>query len=339
MASVDPFDSLFDHPMAAPAREAFAAGWALSGGPMTERVQAASLAAVRAACESAEEPGTLAATIDLGRIEGMWALLFQRRTDQQAHHADAFRQAWRELITRDAVAVAVDVLRREAGLTEAASDRKTLRSAAQAAARSMLNALARLTGWGGLRSLLRDALVAGRAEGMVAAVAVAAEQAGKVGLDWNIAFEDAYRSLERLDDLWSGIDPDGWLARTVDQATADLGRTLADAAESGASRDEMIDAAMDVLTSASDRDAVAFVVDWAMTTAADQGALALYASEGVTAADWITAGDGRVCETCAGNEDRNPWPPTAFPQMPSHPGCRCVPAAAVDLAHFATWFT
>lgn len=334
----DRTDSLFEHPMAAPAREAFAAGWALSGGPMTERVRAASMAAVRAACESADEPGTLTATIDLGRAEGMWALLFQRRTDQQNHHADAIQKAWSELISRDAVAIAVDVLRRETGLEEAA-DRRSIRNAAQAAARSLLNAVVRLSGWGRLRGLLREALVAGRAEGMVAAVAVAADQAGRIGLDWNIAFEDAYRSLGRLDDLWSGIDPDGWLARTVDRATTDLGRVLADTAEQGATRDEMIDAAMDVLTAGTDRDAVAFTVDWAMTTAADQGALALYATEGVTAADWITAGDGRVCETCAGNEDRNPWPPTAFPPMPSHPGCRCVPAAAVDLAHFTTWFT
>jgi hypothetical protein len=76
-----------------------------------------------------------------------------------------------------------------------------------------------------------------------------------------------------------------------------------------------------------------------MTTAADQGALALYASEGVGSADWISAGDGRVCPSCINNEAGSPWPLADFPLMPSHPVCRCVPAASVDLAHFANWFT
>lgn len=333
--STDRTDSPLEHPMAAPAREAFAAGWAISGGPMTERVKAASRVAVRLAVESADDPDALRATIDLGRLEGMWALLFQRREEQQALHLKPLQAGWRELIRRDAVAVTVDILRRELGLAEADHDRPNLRTAARAAAQAMLHALRDLTGWNTLRDKLQDAIRAGRAEGMVNAVAVAAEQTGKIGLDWSIAFTDAYDSLRHLDDIWA--DTDGWLAKTLDRATADLGRTLADAAENGLSRDEMIDAGMDILT--ADRDAVAFVTDWAMTTAADQGALTLYASEGVASADWISAGDGRVCETCLSNEAGSPWPLIDFPLMPSHPVCRCVPAATVDLAHFATWFT
>lgn len=327
----DRADCRLEHPIAGPAREAFAAGWALSGGPMTERVRAASTAAVHLAIESADDPDALRATIDLGRLEGTWALLFQRREQQQAEHTAAVRGAWLALITRDTIADMVDAFRHQEGMTESISD---IKAAALAAARRMLAALSDLTGWSKLRQRIQDAITAGRAEGMVNAVAIAAEQTATLGLDWNIAFDHAYDSLRHLDEIWT--DTDGWLGRTLDRATADFGRTLADAAEQGLSRDEMIDAGMDILT--ADRDAVAFTVDWAMTTAADQGALSLYASEGVGSADWISAGDGRVCETCSGNEDRSPWLLTEFPMMPSHPGCRCVPAAAVSLAHFATWF-
>jgi len=321
-----------EHPIAAPAREAFAAGWALSGGPMTERVKAASIAAVQTAIERADDPRILEVTIDLGKLEGMWALLFGRREAKQAEHTRLVSDAWRPLIDRDAVADMVDRFRRLAGLTETAKD---FLSEAIAAARAMLRALANLTGWTALRERIRDAIAAGNAEGMVNAVAIAAERASTVGLDWNIAFKDAYESLVRLDELWGNAD--GWLGRMVDRAADDLGRMLAQAAEDGASREEMIDAAMDILTS-TDVEAVAFTVDWAMTTAADDGALRLYRSEGVQQIDVITAGDGRVCQTCADYEVGSPWASLDVPRLPTHPYCRCCYAAAVNLASFAGWF-
>src|SRR5689334_2919104 len=45
----DRTDTPLEHPVAAPAREAFAAGWAISQGPMTDRVRAACTAAVQTA--------------------------------------------------------------------------------------------------------------------------------------------------------------------------------------------------------------------------------------------------------------------------------------------------
>lgn len=326
------------HPVEAPAREAFAAGWAASGGPMTDRVRAACAAAVQTAVEHADDPRILEVTLDLGKLEGMWALLFARREEQQHAHIRLVADAWRPMIHRGAVADMVDGFRQRAGLTEARIDWASILAEAKAAARAMLNALAGHTGWTRLRTAIRNALAAGRAEGIVNAVAIAAERTTTAGLslDWDIAFKDAYQSLERLDELWG--DADGWLGRTLDRATDDLGRTLARLAEDGATRDEMIDAAMDVLTT-GDRDAVAFTVDWAMTTAADEGARTLYQSEGVTQIDIATAGDGRVCAACDDAEAGSPWSIGDAPRMPLHPLCRCVYAASLSLSHFATWFT
>jgi 2'-5' RNA ligase len=328
-------DVPLEHPIEAPAREAFAAGWAVSGGPMTDRVRAACTTAVHLAIEHADDPRILEVTIDLGKLEGMWALLFARREKQQAKHIRAFADVWRQLIDRDAVAAMVDRFRQRVGLTEADQDKSSIRAEALAAARAMLHALTDLAGWTALRAAIRDAIAAGRAEGMVNAVAIAAERAGRIGLDWNIAFDDAYRSLARLDELWGNAD--GWLGRTIDRAAGDLGRVLANGAENGATRDEMINAAMDVLTS-SDADAVAFVVDWAMTTAADEGALSLYRSEGVLQVDVISAGDGIVCSACLDVEASSPWDILDAPPIPLHPICRCCYAADVSLAHFAAWF-
>lgn len=328
----DRTDFPLEHPIAGAAREAFAAGWALSGGPMTERVKAASTAAVETAVAHADDPRILEVTIDLGKLEGMWAKLFGRREAKQAEHTRLVTDAWRPLITRDAVADMVDRFWSHAGLAEAAKD---FLAEALAAARRMLQALADLTGWTTLRERLRDAIAAGNAEGMVNAVAIAAERASTLGLDWNIAFKDAYESLARLDELWGNAD--GWLGRMLDRATTDLGRMLSQAAEDGASGHDMIDAAMDILTS-EDVEAVAFTVDWAMTTAADDGALRLYRSEGVQQIDVITAGDGRVCQACSDYEADSPWPALDVPRLPTHPVCRCCYAAALSLANFAAWF-
>jgi 2'-5' RNA ligase len=328
----DRTDYPLEHPIAAPAREAFAAGWALSQGPMTERVKVASIAAVQTAIERADDPHILEVTIDLGRLEGMWAKLFGRREEKQAEHTRLVADAWRPLIDRDQVAAMVDRCRGHAGLTEALSD---FTAAALAAARNMLRALADLTGWTNLRTAIRNAIAAGQAEGIVNAVAIAAERVSAVGLDWNIAFKDAYQSLEHLDELWGNAD--GWLGRMVDRVAGDLGRALARAAEDGASRDEMVDAAMDVLAS-TDVDAVAFTVDWAMTAAADDGALRLYRTEGVQQIDVITAGDGRVCQTCGDYEAGSPWITLDVPRLPTHPACRCCYAASLSLSHFAGWF-
>lgn len=331
----DRADYGLEHPISAPAREAFAAGWAASGGPMTDRVRAASIAAIRTAIEHADDPRILEVTIDLGKLEGMWAQLFARREKLIHQYTDTVTTAWRPLITRRLFRDQLYNLRAELGLREA--DRsKTIRDAAKAAARAILQTLPLTAGWAALRQAIRNALAAGRAEGIVNAVAIAAEQAGRVGLDWDIAFDHAYQQLERLGGLWS--DADDWLARTVDRAADDLGRMLADKAEAGASYDDMLDAAMNLLDN-DDIDAVRFVVDWAMTTGADQGALSLYRSEGATTATWITAGDGRVCPTCENNEAGSPWPLADFPTMPSHPACRCVAAADLSLNRFASWFT
>ncbi len=328
------------HPMAAPAREAFAAGWAASGGPMTPRVRAASVAAVAMAVECADDLNILEVTVDLGRLEGMWATLFGRREQHIRDYTTQVTTAWRDLIRPRVFRNGIHHYRADAGLTETDDDeQKALKAAALAAATAMLRAIIGAPGWAKLRQALRDAIAAGRAEGMVNAVAVAAERAAErstLTLDWDIAFQHAYQQLERLDELWADIDT--WLDRIVGRAAADLGRTLADQAASGGSYEDMLAAATSLLDSA-DVEAVSFVVDWAMTTAADQGALSLYSAQGVQYVNWITAGDGRVCPTCQDNEDHDPWPIGSVPQAPAHPRCRCVLAADMSLGRFASWFT
>lgn len=317
------------HPLAPYAREAYAAGFARSGGPMTDRVKAGCVAAVTYACQHADRPHILEATLRLGSLEGLWAAIYARRDDLAAKHAAATTAVWRKALTHDAIAAAVRDFRRRAGLlaedtTDAQQRRAQLAADAIAAANLMLATLPYGGAWTALRAALRDAIAAGQAEGVVGAIALAAEQAGEIGIDWDLAFTHAYAALARLDELWA--DADGWLAKMLDRAAADLGRALAQAAERGDSYEEMLAAALDVL-GGEDVDAVAFVVDWALNTGLAQGALDLYTSEGVTDVDWVTAGDVRVCPRCDANEANSPYSPQDFPSCPDHPRCRCTPAA------------
>lgn len=339
-------DTRMDYPFAGAgesvtdlARRAYATGWARTGGPLTGRVKAGCIAAMDMAREHPDDPGILEATLKLGSLEGTWALVYRRREDLIDQHVATVAKAWRRTLTRGQIAGAVADYRRCAGLTEADRDQgdrdARLRADAAAAAAAMLQLLPGRPGWQDLRTSIRGALAAGQAEGIVGAVAVAADRAGRIGLDWGLAFEHALTSLENLQTIWGEVD--GWLAKMLGRATADLGRVLADATREGASYEQMLADAMDALAS-DDIDAVSFIVDWASTTALARGALSLYASEGVTEADWITAGDGSVCATCQANEDNGPYPPASFPDQPAHPRCRCGSAASMNLAAYASWF-
>jgi 2'-5' RNA ligase len=324
--------------LAGRAREAYAEGWARTGGPMTDRVKAGCVAAVEVACAHPGEPGILEATLRLGSLEGTWARVFQRREELLAKQAATVIAAWREATANLDAAAMVRQVRGALSLGESTRDDATAR-ARQIARDAALNLLAWLPAsraWQGLRNAMRHLLQSGRAEGVADAIAISGQAVGHLGMDFDLAFTHAYDALANLGALWA--DADGWLGKMLGRAADDLGRALADLAENGASYEEMLAAAGSILDGI-DGDAVSFIVDWALQTALSQGALALYASEGVTAVSWITAGDSSVCASCESNEANSPYAPSDFPSMPDHPRCRCAPSADLDLSSFAQYFT
>lgn len=321
------------HPIEAFARQAFAAGWAASGGPMTDRVRAGCTTAVQLAVESADNPDVLKATVDLGKLEGMWALLFQRREDLLAQHAAALTAAWRPLLSHSRVTSGVEQFRSRLGLAEAVDT--TVKSEATAAAQAMLHGITDEPGFADLRSRLLDAITAGRAEGMVDAVALAAERAHRDGLDWDAGFADAYSDVQRLEGMTAQADT--WLRRLVDRAATDLASVLTSHATNDTTTADASRSAYDAVAG-KDIPAVEFTADWAITTAASVGVLDILRSEGVAYADWVTVGDSVVCPTCKANETGNPWPLHDFPAFPAHPRCRCIAEADFALSRYDSWF-
>lgn len=311
------------------ARAAYAQGWAASGGPMTDRVKAGCIAAVEWACENEYREDVLEATLKLGALEGTWALIYQRRDALIAQHTAAVQQAWNEVLRTVDPGKAIHRIRRELGLEEALGLER-LKRAVKAAREAMVALLAWLPGttaWQALRAAMGDAWTAAIAEGKVGALALAVE--GKVaGIDFDIAFQHAYDALSNLGQIWNQTD--AWLGRMLDRNTDELGRALGELASEGASYEEMLSAAEDILLGV-EGDAVGFIVDWALNTGMTQGALDLYRSEGITQITFMTAGDTRVCPQCEQAESESPYSPESLPAPPLHPRCRCTVAAELSL--------
>jgi SPP1 gp7 family putative phage head morphogenesis protein len=328
----DRTDEPFDQPdaaLVAAAREAYAAGWALSGGPMTDRVRAGSVAAIDMACEHADDPHILEVTLQLGSLEGAWALVYDRREQLIADHVEKVTAIWRAITKHLDVDAMVARLREQAGLREAVNP-QTL-AEATAAAQRLLRGVLDDNRYTDLRDAVTDALLAGAAEGCAAALAVAAEQQptesrfGTIGFDFDLAFQHAYDTLDRAD-----FPPDPWIARILAGNANDVGHILADLIAEGAPYDDMVDAVRG-LTGSTDIRAVRTFIDQAVSAALNRGAVDLYTSEGVRQYDVLTAGDTRVCPRCVQIEGDNPYPVSTQPLVPSHPLCRCAVAPVTPL--------
>ena len=290
------------HPIEPYARHAYAAGVAASGGPLTVRVHAGCTAAVQLAVEHADDPCILEVTLDLGRLEGMWARLFDRRERLIAQHSKTLTDLWQVALG----GILADVIRR---LRDSDS-----RQGATDAAAELLASLPNRPDWVPIRQAMRDALAAGQAEGAVGAATISADQRQAELPDWDAEFETALAGLATSHALWG--DADSWLRRLLQRAAAALGAAFANTA----------DPAGNGLADTTGN-AVSFTTDWAVTTAIGAGALAWYQQQDVTLIDWVTAGDGAVCFTCDTNEAQGPYAPADFPDLPAHPACRCIPSA------------
>jgi 2'-5' RNA ligase len=313
------------------AAEAYLTGWALSGGPLTERATPGCAAAIAAALGNAHDPRVLEVTLDLGKLEGTWALVYKRREDLIADHVGKIQVIWRKAAKHLDAGRMVRSFRQQAGLTRESKDPwvEVLRAEAIAAAAGLLNGIRSGPEFGDLVAAIELSLAASMAEGKTAALAVAAEQAGQDGFDWDLAYSHMYEPLTHLEDLPGAADE--WVQRLIDGNAGDIGRALASLAGNGGTYDDMVSTVAD-LTSGSTIRAVQTLIDYMMTGSANQGALNLYASEGVTHYDVLTAGDARVCPACEQAEQDNPHELAAGaePVVPEHVGCRC--AVAVSLA-------
>lgn len=311
------------------AREAFAAGYALTGAPVTDRARAGSAAAVALAHERAHDPGILEATLDLGHLEGTWAVVYARRDRLLARHLRAVLAAWNDLVKPLDARQLARAFRSAAYITSetVSPDVKFWRDTGITAALAWLRAILHADGYPALVAALEDAIRAGMAEGEADALALAASRQGKTGFRIADAFAAAYERLAG-DPSISQQAHDAAAALT-DAAAGDVGRRLASLAGDDGGEDDMTAGVAGVMDAGQ---ATERGTDWALWAGIGLGAKALYSRVadaiggmlgGLVEVDWVTASDGKVCVTCQGNEDDGPYSPDDLPAYPAHPRCRC----------------
>lgn len=316
------------------AREAYAHGWARSGGPLTPRVAHGCEVALEL---TGDHPGmveAMAATLKLGSLEGTWAKIYARRERLYEVHIAAVTEAYRTLIKGLGVD---DMIRRlqATPLGEDADDDARRRAALTATAMAEATRLLHQTvadtsspAYQGAVTAIADALADAQAEGVAGGIAlVAAEVGTSSAVDFGLAFADAHAELAKLGDHWQ--DAQGWLGQVVNGTAADLGQSLARVAVAGGDYSELRAAALDVLDGEDIR-AVDTLVDLAMGQSFSRGALTLYGREGVTSVDFVTAGGTNVCPICMNAESGNVWSLLEAPHPALHPYCRCALMPSAD---------
>lgn len=332
----DRTDYAFTPTLADAAAEAYMTGWALSGGPASETLSHGCHTAVTAALEQAANPRLLEVVLEVGKTDGTWARVLQRRDDLIRHHVAEVEAVWRRACKNLDRGRLVRSFRGLTGMTRESAQSDEARAQAKMLAAGMLGGIRYGDDHEALITAIEEALAAAIAEGKTGVLAAAAAEGAHDGFIWAAAFEHMYEPLTHLENLPGMADP--WVEALISGNAADIGQRLASLAANGGTYQEMVDAVEELTTGDSIR-AVITLIDYAMSGSANQGALNLYAAEGIEAYDVMTAGDARVCPACDQAQDDNPHTllPGQIPIVPAHPLCRCCVAASQRALPFSAF--
>ena len=306
------------------ARLSYAHGWALSGGPMTDRVRAGCVLAVEHVRHHGPTRAVLEATMRLGSLEGTWASVMDRREALYAKHTDDTLDAWRALIDSDGVDDAVDTYRTRAAPTvpepdQQAKDRRRAEAIAAAIAFLYAHANPGDPHYQALILTVADAIRTAEAEGWAGAVAVAAEQLGHTGVNFDRAYTDALARVAANPGTAYG-QAEGVVADIIRGGATDIAGVLA----RSDTETDAVDVADEVRAAIEAGRSPSLFLDQAMGAAFARGALAFFTSAGVPTVSFVTVGDDRVCAECDTLEAGSPYTLDQAPDPPIHPRCRCV---------------
>jgi len=306
------------------AREAYAAGWALSGGPMTPRVRAGCTAAAALAVSHWDDPAVLETILAIGLLEGQQAAIQARAGTLLAAHLAVILDAWRTCIHSLNTRKLISRYRAAIYLPRESADQEFWRTEATAVALGWLRGIYQSRGHDTLLAAIETALLAAAAEGEAGALAMAAAQDGHTGFGTDAAYQAAYDRLAadpglpgRARDLLDVI---------ITGAAVDLARVLAKQAADDGTYEDMLGAAVQTAGGTEVR-AVAVLGGNGLWAAIGGGALSLWrrVAAAVTGAliEVTWEAGASACAACQDNADGGPYSPSTVPAYPCHPGCRC----------------
>lgn len=305
--------------LAEQARLAYAAGWALSGGPMTARVQAGG-AAVVAASLNTRDPVILEVALQIGKLEGTWATYFQRRERLIAAQTALVLKTWHQIT---ASLHPRQTIRRVSAELGPKPDPVQAREIAAVAAAGLLSGVYAHDSHHQLQQIVQDALRAAAAEGQAGSLAIAADRLGRA-FSFTRTFRILYGQLGTLPEL--PLLAQQWIQRMIAGAASSTGSLIARMITAGSTETEVEAAVTSALGTGLDAAAgraVKLFLDQAMTQAMSQASIQLYQAEGVSQVYFLTAGDAAVCVMCQEAADGNPYTTQDVPTPGLHPDCRC----------------
>ncbi len=304
-----------------PARDACAAGWALSGGPLTPRILASAAAAVSAA-GPAPSPAILETILRETRLEGTIARSLRRRRRLITTSTSQVTAAW-DAIARD-LHPGPEIRSLLASQTP-----PDLPDTAAAAASGILSGVYIHGRHATLTAAVRDALHAAIAEGTASALALDAARHGRLTppAAWTAGRQNApdQAGIPELPLL-----AQEWLTRILGATGRQITAMIIRAVTRGTSHGQLCAAVTSALTAsgpgpAPASRAIAAYLDQAMVTAAGHAAIAFCQARGIAQARYI-AGDRKPCPACQAWQDASPYPAarSPVPGADTHPYCECI---------------
>lgn len=306
---------------------AYAAGWTLAGAPRTARLTEGCIAAAATAAAFPGDPGVTETTLQIGKLDGTWAVFFRRREDLIAAHARAVLTAFSGPLAALRPGSAIAGYHADIAAPWGDPDPSAARDTGADAAAGIIAGLYASTSWHKIDLAFLAALRAAAAEGKAGVLAIAA-----AGDGLRVTARDFTAACRAF--LAAGADAPGpaaeaaaWLDRILQAIARGIGQLLArlaldgqDAAEIEAEVTAQLAAAGDTIAAR----AIRLYLDQAMSQAMTRASLDLYAAEGQAEYSFLTAGDSRVCVTCEQAEQDSPYPVGDGPVPGLHPLCRCV---------------
>jgi hypothetical protein len=255
-------------------------------------------------------------TLKLGELEGIWAVIYARREAVERLHGQALQDVL-DAIARLDWGTVLDAVGTQLLIDPALSGRRLARALGGAVENLIRDGLpaADRAAW---QTAMTAALTDATAQGQTAGLALIG-QAGSITIDWDLAATDAKAALAGNQLL--ATDATGWIGQQTHGIGWQVAQRLAALWDQGATRDDMEQAITDLLDTSTSTAGV--LLDSAIGQAISRGALTTYSQAGVEYADFVTAGDARVCAACGEAEDNNPYLLYNCPQPGLHVGCRC----------------
>lgn len=308
------------HPIVPYAHAAYCTGYAASGATVGESTAARRNAAIRYAIEQCDHPDVIEATLHLGHLDGVWANIYKRREELYNLSLKDFASAWSDVYDDGRDDELINAVRMQTGPDGNSKLSDAAITYAAALITLIFQGFMRSAQWNQVRLALGTAMVSAYATGEADSLELLADQAGRIGFDFDKAFQAAQDKFESIPGMLDGVDQ--FIGLLFGAVALNTARTLVKMAHEGASPEEMKKYLAEQLHKGT---AIIFIaiLDNFIHSAITFGILWFLRNAGATQVWFITAGDEKVCAVCDEVEGNNPYSIIDAPECPQHVNCRC----------------